>query len=149
MAQPSQDVIKILKLFQIISKFSGMSTFCYPRKTFKFSFTGLCFAVFYSISCLLLLFRAVQALAVNLKRKASVVYLLVLAVIELNIFILMFTVIWINFFLRKRIFRALKMFERFDEVNIYTLYLADSQKEKKIFFRIITTSRPENQQISG
>lgn len=118
MAQSSQDVKNIFKKFQTISKFSGMCCFCYPSDKLKTSITGLCFAAFYSISLVLMFIRSVQSLSAKLKRKASVVFLLGLTVIELKILLLLFAVIWINFFLRKNIFKALKMFEKFDEVDM-------------------------------
>lgn len=84
MAQSSQNVRNIFKKFQRTSKFSGMCCFRYPSDKFKISISGLFFAAFYSISLVLMFIRSVQSLAAKLKRKASVVYLFGLTVIEIK-----------------------------------------------------------------
>lgn len=120
MAQSSQEVRNLLNKFQMFSKFSGMCCFCYPSDKFMTSITGQFFAAFHSTSLVLMLIKTVQSLGSKLKRKASVVYLLGLTVIELKILLLLIAVIWINFLFRKKIFKALKMLEQFDEVNTHS-----------------------------
>lgn len=68
----------------------------------------------------------------NLNKKLSVVYLYGLTLIEVVMYSSMLVCIWINFFLRKRIFKTLKMFEKFDEVT-KNLIVTVSMHTKNIF----------------
>lgn len=111
------EVRNIFRLFQSIWKFCGMSCFCYPRENFKTSLVGLSFTVFYSMSCVVLFTLSAQSFTNNLTKNLSTVYLIGLVMIELVIYSSMLMCIWINFFLRKQIFKTLKMFEKFDEVT--------------------------------
>lgn len=121
MAQSSNDVKKIFKLFQNFAKLSGTSCFCYPRDTFKNSTIGICIAAFHSISCLFLFIRTVQSLTVKSKSELSVVYLFGLKLISLQIILVVLAAACLSFLLRKNMFQTLKMFEKFDEVIFINL----------------------------
>lgn len=118
MSPLTQDVENIFRVFQNFLKVSGMSCFCYPRKTFKTSIVGSGFIVFNSILCLSLFLISTQSFENNSTQKLSAVYLYGLVTIEVVIRSSMLLCLWVNFFLRKRIFSTLKMFEKFDKVRI-------------------------------
>lgn len=116
MASHGQDVKNIFEVYQNFLKFCGMSCFCYPCESFKTSIIGLGSAVFYSAMCVLLFTSSLRSFADISKKNLSAVYLVGLTMIEVVVHSSMLVCIWMNVFLRKRIFRALKMFEKFDEV---------------------------------
>lgn len=122
MAHSSQNVKKIFTIFQILSKFSGMSCYCYPHEKFQTSKIGLCSAAFYSTSCIFLSVMTVRSFSVRIISEVSVVYLFGLNVITLQIILLALAEIVFNFALRKKCFETLQLFEKFDRVNNLALF---------------------------